>query len=292
MDTAMRDLELIQERTEDDSPGRKAAMLGMAGLSTVALVFAMGVVLGGGSSEADEARDEDPLAALAAVMPAEEPEHATEPESAASAPSESSLAAGEVSFHGQLTDDRPEVEAALAAAAAEQQMLDTRAAKELGTNVSANGMQIPSAAFGEPVPVARAPIAVTSAATAPAGDIARVPNSNSIPEGVRHASTGHDGAFTLQVASYRTQEEATIFAEALRARGHSAYTARADLPGRGIYFRVRVGPFESRVGAERYRATFEREEAMNSYVVDSARVAAQELAASGRAPRANVVNED
>ena len=61
MDTAMRDLDHLHERSDDDSPGRKAAMLAMAGISTVALVFAMGVILGG-SSDVESTVDDDPLA--------------------------------------------------------------------------------------------------------------------------------------------------------------------------------------------------------------------------------------
>lgn len=273
MDTAMRDLEHIQERGEDDSPGRKAAMLGMAGLSTVALVFAMGVVLGGNSEEADVERD-DPLVALAAVMPTAPAEESAEGSAGSPARDEGELRAGEVSFHGHLTDERPEVEAALAAAAAEERMLDARAAS--GTTASTGGFEVPGAAFA---PVPEAPRANVSAGTAPAGDIARVPTAMAIGD-AHPVAAGHEGAYTLQVASYRTQEEATVFAEALRARGHAAYTTRADLPGRGLYYRVRVGPFETRVAADRYRTTFEREEAMNSYVVDTARAAAQVAAAA------------
>lgn len=255
MDTAMRDLEMIQERNQDDSPGRKAAMLGMAGLSTVALVFAMGVMLGG-PSQTQPTEDDDPLAALAGSMTERAPAAPeTEDEDRAD-----ELQPGEVQFHEQLTDDRPEVEAALAAAAAEQQVLATETEG--------------AAQAALPVVPEAAPAAVVTAASAPAGDVARMPTESAIPDGAHPAAAGHEGAFTLQVVSYRTREEATVFAEALRGRGHEAFVTRAELPGRGTYFRVRIGPFDTRIAADRYRATFEREEGMNTYVVDAARVAA------------------
>lgn len=265
MDTAMRDLELIQERHEDDSPGRKAAMLGMAGLSTVALVFAMGVMLGG-PSQSEPTRDEDPLLALSDTLSRGAAVEDEAAEDADEAQDESApIQPGEVQFHDQLTDDRPEVEAALAAAAAEQQTLGATGGAPLGVVEQAVGLP--------PQELAPAPTIVTPA-SAPAGDVARMPTESAVPENVRPAAAGHAGAFTLQVVSYRTREEAELFADALRGRGHEAFTARVELPGRGAFFRVRIGPFTSRVAAERYRATFEREEGMNTYVVDAARAAA------------------
>lgn len=256
MDTAMRDLDLIQENRDDENPGRKAAMLGMAGLSTVALVFAMGVILGGGGEESEPPSREDPLAALAPSMLPEP----SEDELAEDEASPEAIAPGEVAFHERLTDPRPEVEAALAAASAEAQVLAGQAGQAGTTEPGAE-------AALEPVPVAPA--------AAPAGDVARFPTTEAIPA-VRPVASGRSGAFTLQVVSYRTRAEADLFAEALRGRGHGAFVARVELDGRGTYFRVRIGPFDNRVQAERYRATFEREENMNTYVVDEVRAAALE----------------
>lgn len=258
MDSAMRDLDLIQEHRDEESPGRKAAMLGMAGLSTVALVFAMGVFLGGGDENAP-ASSEDPLAALAPSMI--ETPTGDEADEADEADVENP---GDVEFHERLTDPRPEVEAALAAAAAEEQVL---------------AGQAPT---GDALAAAPAPAVVVSEAAAPAGDVARLPSPDAIPD-VRPAASGRQGAFTLQVVSYRTRAEADLFADALRGRGHGAYVTRTELPDRGTYFRVRIGPFENRVAAERYRSTFEREENMNTYVVDELRAAANELTARGSA---------
>jgi len=47
MDSAMRDLERLEER--DDAPGRRLGTLLTAALATVGLIFAMGILLGGAS---------------------------------------------------------------------------------------------------------------------------------------------------------------------------------------------------------------------------------------------------
>lgn len=255
MDTAMRDLEMIQEQTDEESPGRKAAMLGMAGLSTIGLVFAMGVALG---DRGETPSEPDPLAALAPAMQASAPPETEEVE-----PAEDTLAPGEVRFHEQLTDDRPEVEAALAAAAAEQHLLAQTVAPTPAPAAAVPDLALPTARLD----------------VLPMTDVARAPRAEADSPSTPRAPSGHDGAFTIQVASYRTREEAELFADALRGRGHESFVMRAELPGRGTYFRVRIGPFDSRPAADRYRSTFEREEGMNTYVVDSARVAAQAAAA-------------
>jgi DedD protein len=248
MDTAMRDLDQMREHGEEESPGRKAAMLGMAGLATVTLVFAMGVLLGG-SPEAETRRERDPLSALDEAAAITEPT-AAEEETAVAAPT---VDPAGMTFHEALVgDDRPEVEAALAQAAAEEAHLDPIAP------------EVPGAESTTTAPVID--MAPTPPAWAPAGDVALAPARTAIPSEGPRARAGHDGDLTLQVASYRTEQEAEIFAEALRARGHAAFVIQAEIPDRGTYFRVRIGPFETVGEAESYRSTFEQEERMNTYV--------------------------
>ena len=81
------------------------------------------------------------------------------------------------------------------------------------------------------------------------------------------APRGHDGEFTLQVISYDRPEPSKAFAEGLRAKGHEAFVVAADIPDRGRYYRVRIGPFKGRAEADAYRKKFEDDEHMNTYVV-------------------------
>jgi cell division septation protein DedD len=81
------------------------------------------------------------------------------------------------------------------------------------------------------------------------------------------APEGRDGEYTLQVISYDRPEASRAFAEGLRAKGHMAFVVSADVPERGRYYRVRVGPFKNRELAEAYRHKFEEQEHMNTFVV-------------------------
>jgi DedD protein len=81
------------------------------------------------------------------------------------------------------------------------------------------------------------------------------------------APAGREGGYQLQVSSFHTQGEAQGFADQLRARGHKAYVVEANVPGRGIWYRVRVGPFTTQHAAAEYRAEFEGKEHVVPFIV-------------------------
>jgi len=256
MDTAMRDLERIQERDADEGIGRRAGVFAMAALVTLGLVYAIGSMLDTSPPEAPE--NADPLAALdrAASLNTE----AAEAEAAALPPVEVDREA--LTFPvALLGDDRPEVEAALAAAAAEHAMLGEESMAALPA-VAALPPSVPTT------------LPAATMATEEREEVAEVARRDPLvaralpadpPE--ERGSTGHEGEWTLQVISYRTRDEAEVFAEALQTRGHDAYVLESEVEDRGTFFRVRIGPFENGREAESYRRTFEREERMNTFVV-------------------------
>jgi cell division septation protein DedD len=82
------------------------------------------------------------------------------------------------------------------------------------------------------------------------------------------APEGHDGGFQIQVASFRNAEDARTFVEDLRRRNHRAYTQAAYVPDRGLWHRVRIGPFKSKYDATLYKAQLERAEKIAGFVVD------------------------
>ena len=82
---------------------------------------------------------------------------------------------------------------------------------------------------------------------------------------------GFEGGYQLQVSSFDLQEEAQIFVDQLRARGHRAYWMKVDVPGRGILHRVRIGPFATKYEAVQYQRRFESKEDIISVLVSPAR---------------------
>jgi cell division septation protein DedD len=243
MDTAMRDLERIEERPSDE--GR-----GVLVLSGVGLVAALGVVIAVVAALPDtaESRVEDPLQMLGIADQAEIADQAP-----AEAVEDPDINPKTLSFPATLTDNRPEVAVAVAAAAAELEHLDPVTRRPPPSDIAAG---LPAAVTagpdGEVVEMAATHDALVAA---------------TVPEHTKSAPAGHEGRYTLQVISYRDAQEARIFASALRKRGHAAYVTSGDVEGRGMHWRVRIGPFPTRQEAQSYRSTFEREEGMNTFIV-------------------------
>lgn len=259
MDSAMRDLEQIRER-EDEGEGRPLALVGLLIAVTIALVFAMGSLVGW--TDEDVEADDDPLARLdvASGLAAAPPVEAEEDE----LPSVDRTALTFPRALAPAEEDRPEVAAVLAAAAQEldhpdpldhlppmpTQLADTteqRVARVLPASVAAG---TGSAALAR------------TAMTDPL-----VASSLPAPEASSPAEAGHDGEYTVQVISYPDEASADAFAAGLRSRGYHAFVVSAEIEERGTWYRVRIGPFDSAREAQGFRRTFEQAEGMNTLMV-------------------------
>lgn len=80
-------------------------------------------------------------------------------------------------------------------------------------------------------------------------------------------ATPPDGSrFTLQVSAFQDREEANELIRLLRSHGHNPYLMETEVPGRGRWYRVRLGKFSDRKAAEEFQARFEREEKISTYI--------------------------
>ncbi|MGB8328993.1 MAG: SPOR domain-containing protein [Polyangiales bacterium] len=241
----MRDLERIEERPSND--GRGVLVLSGVGLiAAIAIVVAAVAALPGGNEEPAP----DPLQLLAIGDGVEATELSSESVADPVIDPES------LSFPTSLvTDTRPEVAAAMAAAAAELAHLDPVTKPPPRSDIAA----------GLPASVTAGPDrnVVEMAAMRDPLVAATVKGKTS------STAAGHEGRYTLQVISYDDPQEAQVFASALRKRGHAAYVTTGTVEGRGTHWRVRIGPFPTRQEAQSYRATFEHEEGMNTFIVQN-----------------------
>jgi cell division septation protein DedD len=294
MDNRVRDLDQIQELDGDDR-GRRLGTILMATAAVVGLTFAVGVVIGRAAEPAPKA--DDPLAKLERAAAASAQPAIAHAQREAAAPK---VDASDLSFPSTLADDedRPEVIAALKAAEAEEAALAARTVAPIVPPAPAPAAK-PAAQDdddedGDVVAPAAQPVAKLSAEEM----VANIPAAEAAGTGARHlrkvvqtdplvaaairsdddvkvetAPRGHEGKegeFTLQVISYDRPEPSRGFAEGLRAKGHAAFVVAADIPDRGRYYRVRIGPFKNKQLAEAYRHKFEDEEHMNTFVVREA----------------------
>lgn len=82
----------------------------------------------------------------------------------------------------------------------------------------------------------------------------------------RAPETAADGAWTVQLSAYQDRAEADRFAAGLRDKGYAPFIVEANIPGKGTWFRVRMGRFPSKDAATRYMDDFRRETAMSAIV--------------------------
>lgn len=81
--------------------------------------------------------------------------------------------------------------------------------------------------------------------------------------------TAANGTWTLQLSAYQDKVEADRFSAGLRDKGYAPYIVEATIPGKGTWFRVRMGRFGTRDAASRYMDDFRRETAMNAIVTQA-----------------------
>lgn len=94
--------------------------------------------------------------------------------------------------------------------------------------------------------------------------VAPVAEETPVPEKVRDDEAG---IFTLQVGSFQDHREASLMMKRLKRAGHRSFLVRVSMPDSGTWYRVRVGPFNSKSKAWDYKEDFESKERLPAFVV-------------------------
>lgn len=248
---AIRQLDEIQEDDGEPRGGRVAAMV-MASFGGAAIVFAALALMR--SPEPELPEPSDPLGALVAASESKDEAR------------RETLDPGDVTFPGVLTDqDNPTT-----AMEAIRSPGDDPLASEIAAGSGYPGpppatdvlpvVPLPAQDMIDALP--RPNVSPSDTLRTMAREVAREPESGEMAE------PGHEGGYQLQVSSFKKPEDAEAFALALRRRGHKAYVVAAHVSGRGLWHRVRIGPFKYRRSAEIYRQDFEAKERIVTFVVD------------------------
>ncbi len=247
----VRNLEQIQEEDRDTRTPR-GVTLALLGLGGACVVFAFAAL---GGHRAAPVAPTDPLGALVAQQGKGAPQG-----SPGAKPVD--LAPHDVTFPGILSDsDNPTT--ALAAVRG-----PTPSASALPPGI----VPVPPPA-ADRLPVVPLPaqnvLEATPVVTRPRDALTKAANDSAhmATAAGPSAPAGHEGGYQLQVSSFRSQAEANTFADQLRARGHKAHVIEANVPGRGVWYRVRVGPFPTQQAAAQYRTQFEQKEHVVPFLV-------------------------
>jgi len=81
-----------------------------------------------------------------------------------------------------------------------------------------------------------------------------------------HSEAGPGRRYTIQVAAVKDAKLADEMVERLRKKGYPSYRTQSDLPGKGVWFRVRIGHFADRADADRALERLARDR-LSGYVV-------------------------
>ncbi len=75
-----------------------------------------------------------------------------------------------------------------------------------------------------------------------------------------------EGEFTLQLASFQSKPEAVAFYKEMVSSEWQAYLIHSKLPGRGVWYRVRLGAFDNYDAAIKAKKQFEKKQQVIAYV--------------------------
>jgi DedD protein len=247
VEAAMRspEHEVYQDKIELSLDGRQVFYLFFGGAVIACLVFVVGVMVGRrveARSHVDRgaatSAARDPLAALDQL---------------------DATAREDLSFRSSLVGGSATTEVEQAIAAIER------------TRAAAHAVPAP-----KPDPDARKPAAKPDKPAKPAAKPdrkpAREPGAEPGPEprpeprSKPEVAAEPAGRFTLQLSSFKDKGEAESFLATVRDAGYRAYLVEADIEGKGTFFRVRLGKYDSYQAALDAKAAFERKVQRIAYV--------------------------
>lgn len=266
----VRNLEQIQE-TDGEARVPRGVTILLVALGAGCIVFA-GLALGGKRVATTAQRD--PLGELVT-------QHGKPGARGEAPPKPTDLSARDVTFPGILSDERAPTTAlaAVKGGGAARPPASSEAAVALDVRPPAPSTgPAEGRADSPPPPTDRLPVVPLPAqnvleaspvVTRPRDSLTRAATDAAQLSSAAEPAVpaGHEGGYQLQVSSFRAQPEAEAFAAQLRARGHKAYVVEARVPGRGTWYRVRIGPFATQHAAASYRAGFEGREHVVPFIV-------------------------
>jgi DedD protein len=251
--------ELFKDKIEVSLDGRQVFYLFFGGAVIASLVFVLGVMVG----KRVEARAHvaptattsaalDPLAALDQLGREEQGEQLAFPAALSGDPEAAAAPLGTVDQ----------------AIAAESQGADSKG----GDSKKADGKKAakPAPAAAKPTPAPAKPTPAPAAEPNPAPAVGAAP-AKVTADPVPSPDEGDSGAkkhsrYTLQLSSFQDRGEAQSFFDQLKASGYQPYIVEADVPGRGTWYRVRLGDYDTYGDALAAKKKFEDKQQIIAYV--------------------------
>jgi cell division septation protein DedD len=247
----MRDLDRWKDKVEISLDGRQIFFLFFGSAVAACLIFVVGVLIGkrieARALAMQPAAIEDPLAALDQLGDADEADEG-------------------LTFHKALTPAKAEKPAAVEpkktpvveAKKAEPKPQPPKVEK------AAPIVAVDDKADDEDKP----PVDTPAPVVAKAKPQATLPAAR--PQVVQQTATKKPDAtashFTLQLSAFPDKADAEEFMHKIQSAGYKPFLVASEIPGKGVFFRVRVGDYGSRQAAVDAKAEFERKQRIIAYV--------------------------
>ncbi|HET6984086.1 MAG TPA: SPOR domain-containing protein [Myxococcaceae bacterium] len=270
----MRDTHRMREKYDLSLDSRQVVSLLIGGIVVLGAVFVLGVLVGkklAGTPHADRAPDlltaldhkSDALERARAAPPLTFQEELTKP--AAPAPTVVRAPAAAAPAVAATSSAQPAATASAAptASTSSASKIVPAARPPPATPVVAATEPKPAPKAepekkAEPARAAHVESVATRSAPAAAQPVPKVPEA-----------TSSTGAFTLQLGASPNRDDAERQASRLREKGYAPYIVTAEVPGKGTWYRVRMGSFPTKDAATRYLQDFKRETQAEAFVAST-----------------------
>jgi len=240
----MRDVRRLHEQLEVGGLDRvRLVWLLLGGAVSLGLAFGMGVVVGRGSVE-------QPQATQVAPQPEAPPTDTLSRIDSERATHEKLTFYKTLTEEGETVVKSRKISTAKGASEQAEKPVATKSEEAAKKSVAAPSPPAAEAKPAEPAAEKKPAPAAGSLANAiqRARDTSRV-DPKSVRSGLHEGPANH-GEYTVQVGSFESLSEANAFAAGLqRTKGYDPFVVSADIPGRGTWYRVRIGRFTAKATA-------------------------------------------
>ncbi|HZJ54819.1 MAG TPA: SPOR domain-containing protein [Myxococcaceae bacterium] len=284
----MRDTHRMREKYDLSLDSRQVVSLLIGGIVVLGAVFVLGVLVGkklAGTPRADRAPDlltaldhkSDALERARAAPPLTFQEELTKPvaptPTVVRAPAASAPAASALTAPGSSTGATAHASSTPAAASSSSVAPVSGPAAAPAASAVASKPTLPRPA-AVPAPATAEVKAEKKAELSPRQATAESVVTRSAPAAAHPTpkvpeATSATGAFTLQLGASPNRDDAERQASRLREKGYAPYIVAAEVPGKGTWYRVRMGSFPSKDAATRYLQDFKRETQAEAFVAST-----------------------
>jgi septal ring-binding cell division protein DamX len=255
----MRDLDRWKDKVEISLDGRQIFFLFFGSAVAACLIFVVGVLLGkrieARALALQPAPIEDPLAALDQLGDADEADEGLTFHKALTPPK------AEMPKKPEKAAEKPVVEAKKAEPKPQPPKVEKPAAAPIAVAADDNSDDEEDAPPARPEPKK---IEVKKPeAPKPALPAARPQVVQQQPTKKPDATASH---FTLQLSAFPDKADAEEFMRKIQSAGYKPFLVASEIPGKGVFYRVRVGDYGSRQAAVDAKTDFEKKQRIIAYV--------------------------